>query len=213
MSVSRGRNAVDWSGVAVPVTEHEDRMPADDAQRVWNEIYRLFNAAGESAQLEVRLAVYAYYAVNGASTQTKHSREISTGGGEVAAASDVMKCIGVQRIRQFLRSDVREAYDALKDSEVLEADEVAVSKAEEKGIPKGCTFLMADFLRGCPSLTPEEKKIADSAFIYSIARARGARGGLTVEQIGDNTRQAKLLANTERPVPVRGGESGVYSEF
>eukprot|EP00249_Psilotum_nudum_P025497 c30029_g1_i1 orf=112-768(+) len=191
----RGENV--WGNVAIPEIEHEDRLSASDARDVWNDVFRLFRATGEEAQREVKLAVYAYYGVNGASRRTKHSRDINTGGGASVLASDVGNVIGMHRIRQFLRADVAEAYSALKETGVLENDEVFVSKAMEKGVPRGFMHCAVDYLRGCSLLTEEEKIYVDHHFSYSIQRARGARGGLTVDEEDVSNRGRHLSQQRE----------------
>lgn len=196
--VARAAGESKWGNVAVPRVEHEDRMAVEEAEAVWNRIYSLFRAAGEEARNEVKLAVYAYYAVNGSSPQTPHSKDIVTGGGVSVASADVLDAIGSRElIRRFLRAHVEEAYSALKESEVLATDDVYVAKVADKGIPRQYAYCGADFLRGCGLLMPVEKDYADRAFNYSVQRARSARGGRTVEQIDEESRDARLTAQRE----------------
>lgn len=196
-NVIRRRGETVWADVAPPVIEHEDRLPAHVAQEKWTEIYRLFDATNESAQREVKLAVYAYYAVNGASVRTLHSRDINTGGGVSVLAADVRECIGETQIRKFLRADVDEAYSALKETEALERDEVFVKKAMSKGVPRGFAHCAVDFLRGCSLMTPEEEIFAEAHFNNSIKRARNARAGLTIDEEDNRRRGSTLDAQRE----------------
>lgn len=196
-SVQRRRGETAWADVAPPEIEHEDRLPSHVAQEKWNAIFRLFDATNEGAQKEVKLAVYAYYAVNGASVRTLHSRDINTGGGVSVLAADVRECIGETQIRKFLRSDVNEAYSALKETETLERDEVFVKKAMAKGVPRGFAHCAVDFLRGCSLMTPEEEVYAEMHFNNSIRRARAARGGATITEEDERSRDRVLSAQQE----------------
>lgn len=191
----RMRGESKWADVARPTIEHEDRMTEEEAEEVWNKIYSLFRANGESARNEVKLAVYAYYAANGASPQTPHTKDIVTGGGASVLSADVLDAIGGRDlIRRFLRANVDEAYSALKESGTMASDEVFVSKASDKGVPRQYAYCAVDFLRGCSLFTPVEKDFAGKAFAYSIVRARNARGGKSVEDISRAVRGEQLEA-------------------
>lgn len=210
----RARGERTWSNVALPEVEHEDRLPLGEAAETWNGIYRLFRAGGEDAQKEVKLAVYAYYAINGASRRTKHSRDITTGGGASVLASDVLDVIGEKKIRQFCRADVNEAYSALKESGVLENDEVFAHLAMEKGVPRGSLHCAVDYLRGCSLLTVEEKEFARNHFNASIEKARNARGGLTIDEEDRLIDNRRLSAQREHSRTGRvNGNGRIADEF
>lgn len=196
---ARSRGEDKWRNVALPVVEHEDRMTLEEAMVIWNKIYGLFRATGEDARDEAKLAVYAYYAVNGASRQTPHTKQIRTGGGASVLSADVLDAIGSgDQIRRFLRADVDDAYGALKGSEVLSNDDVFSAKVIDKGVPRPYAHCAVDYLRGCSLFTPMEKEYADKAFSYSIRRARAARGGKSVDEIAADGRDDRISAQKER---------------
>lgn len=171
-----------YENVEAPDVEHEDRLSTDKAQEIWNDLYALFGASGEGAQTNVRVAVYGYYAVNGASRRTPHNANITTSDGVSVASAEVLRVIQRDRIRKFVRSDVADAYGALKYTNVITGDEIFCKKVEtEKKIPAAYVYCAVDYLRGCPEFSPEEEKYANLAFKISIERASNARGGATIE--------------------------------
>lgn len=176
-----------WGAVASPKPQHEDRMDRETADTCWNGIFGLFGSTGEEMRKEVKLAVYAYFGVNGSSRFGEYEREIRTGSGRAVSARDVVKVIGVTRLRQFLRADPSEAYFSLKGSGALDADPVSVAKAVELGVPVGQAYLMADFLKACPEFSASEREVYSRLFERGIMRAGANRGGKSVEQEARDT--------------------------
>jgi len=172
-----------YASLSVTAVEHEDRLDPSAAQDVWNDIYSVFGASGEGAQTNVRVAIYGYYAVNGTSRRTPHNCDITTSDGVTIASADVLKCIGKENIRKFMRSDVADAYFALKETDILTNDAVYSTKMErERGVPRSYCYVAVDYLRGCPEFTPDEARYAEKAFQLSISRAAVARGGVDIDE-------------------------------
>lgn len=190
-----------YESVGVPVVEHEDRFPQEAATDVWEDIYTLFRATSEQTRDEVRVAVYAYFAVNGTSRVGKYSRGV-TSGSETVVVHEIVKQITGGTIREFFRADVVDAYHALKDSGVLENDEVFVQKALDKGVPRGFVHCAVDFLRGCPEFTNEEKQYSDAAFKNAIQRSFVARGGKGLDEIEAKGRTERVTAGTDEDVGI-----------
>lgn len=202
-----------FEAVEAPTIEHEDRLSTEAAQEVWNDLYLLFGATGEGAQTAVKVAIYGYYAVNGASQRTPHNGSITTSEGTSVPAADVLKVIQKGRLRKFLRSDVVEAYSALKHTDVLTGDDVFCAKvASEKQVPAMYAYCAVDFLRGCSEFTPDESHYAEKAFKLSIQRAATARRGNSIEHedyvSAMQRAQGGVVAGTRTPV-----SGGAVEEF
>jgi len=198
-----------YESVSSTQVEHEDRMDTDGAQELWNEIYQLFGATAEAMQTNVRVAVYGYYAVNGASRRTPHGRDVTTSDGVTAPSAEVLKVIGKERIRKFMRADVVDAYSALKYSPVITTDEIFAAKMErERNVPRSYCYAAVDFLRGCPEFTPEEVKYSESAFRLGINRADNARRGISIDELDEDEKMKHVDAGKGRS-----GGKGSYDEF
>jgi len=164
------------------------------ADAKWNKIYQVFGVSGEQGRAEVKLALYAYFAVNGTSKCGDYGQTIITSGGATCLASDVVNIIGKDVLRRFFRAYADEPYWALKGSNVLESDGVAVAKAAERNIPSNMVYLLADYLSDCPAMTPSEAAVYARAFSYNIKRAGAARGGRDTASVDASARDEVLEA-------------------
>lgn len=197
-----------WSAMAPVRIPHEDRLGPAEADRIWGVIYGLFKASGEEDRKEVKLAVYAYFAVNGSSPRGDYSQTIFTSGGSSAAASDVVQKIGKDILRKFLRAYPEEAYYALKGSKVINQDPVAVEKAGARGIPSQMAYLVADFFGNCPAMPPSEVSIYNKAFAHNLSRATAGRNGMRIEEVGNAEREVGV--NAQRAGQAQESYSSAY---
>jgi len=207
MAETISRSGADrWGGVATVAQNREDRLPVEDAVAKWQQIYALFGATGESMRDEVFAAVNGYFAVNGCSPYGKYSREVKTAGGIRVGASELTRITGRLEgdIRQFLRGRLKESYESLKHSRVLKDDEAALAKAEASGIPRHLVHLLADWLRHCEFLTPEEEDIYTKVSSKNITDARERR----VSGRADEGKRGDLLHDEPSVVFDRGGLGG-----
>lgn len=164
-----------WEHVAVGEPEHEDRMDREQAKRVWTALQSAGGLSGEPAMREVKLATWVYATINGSSRYGNYQRNIVTGSGTKIPASVIPRQVGRDRIRQFLRADVEEAYRALKQSSALLKDSVYVAICAENGVPVDYVHCGADFLRGCSLLTPEEQRYSQMLRNVKFTKAAASR--------------------------------------
>lgn len=185
--------------------DYEDSVGAEKVRQIWNAMYNFagLRAPSEDVQRAFRLAVYTYAAVNGTSREGNYAGEIVMANGHKFNASIIVRATTKTLIRKFFRGNMKESYDALKESGVIANDERMVVRAAAYGAPPDIAFALADWFTNCPYFTPLEKKLHDDSFAYSIARARRGRGGDELETV---ERQ-----RLERGLDAQGSEHGQSS--
>jgi len=174
----RASAADHWGAVSGVPQAREDRLPIARAGQMWNAIYELFGANSEGSRDEAFLAVNMYFWTNGGSPAGKYARDITTGGGVSAPAASVVKITGTLdgEIRQFLRAFMKKSYEAMRYSPAVRADAVMADKAETLGVPRSKSYLLADWLRGCEYMTPEEAGLQAAVAEKLIKKANERRG-------------------------------------
>jgi len=205
--VGNNNKAFDWSSLKPKVVASEDAMSAENVSSVWASIEKEhgFRSLSEEQRAGLRLAVYAYFARNGTSREGDYSGTVTMYDGTVIKAHLIKKACGFEP-RKFARGSMYEAYNALKESRIMEEDERFVAKAASLGVGASEAFATADFLDDCPFFTPKELKAHDTARNYGLRRAKGARGGRSLEDVVDDRVNDGLQAGVtefESEGPVR----------
>lgn len=208
----RATAADHWASVPGVPQAREDRLPLERALRLWNQVYELFGANSEGSRDEAFLAVNMYFWSNGCSPSGKYGRDIRTGGGIVVPAASVVKIVGKLEgeIRQFLRGCMRKSYEAMKYSPAVQADAVMADKAETLGVPRSKAFLLADWLRGCEYMTPEESAIQAAVADVLIRRANDRRNQRVGSSRVDDRDEEIDVASRAAPASVPGATSWAY---
>lgn len=150
-----------WGSVSGVPQQREDRLPTEEADAKWNQIYQLFGAGSEGSRDEAYLAVTLYFLTNGCSPSGKYARLARTGGGISIPVDAVVKITGrlEGEIRQFLRSHMRKSYECLKYNAAVPRDISLADKAERLGVSRDKAWLLADWLRDCEFLTGDEARV------------------------------------------------------
>jgi len=150
--------------------------------------------------------VNLYFWVNGCSPEGRYARNVRTGGGIEVPAASIVKITGVLEgeIRQFLRARMQSSYEALRFSRATRADAAMCDKAEGLGVPRDKAFLLADWLRNCEFMTPEEAGIHAALAERQIAKANRRRRDVThstrVDDVAD-TEATPVTGNFGHVVP------------
>jgi len=191
---------IDWKAVAPKSVEHEDSMSPDNVKVCWEKIYKAARilSADEATKRSLRLALYAYAAVNGTSRVGNYGKRVTLSGGNVVEAAVIPQSVGKFNIRQFFRGNMTEAYEALKSSQTLALDSRFVAKWQAYGIDASVCYAVADFLDDCPHFTPEEERAHSIARTQGIERSRRARGGKGLEAVEQDERD--LAMNVQGPL-------------
>lgn len=187
---------VNWSEL-VPISyDYEDSVGAEKVREIWSTMYSLagLKAPSEDIQRAFRLAVYAYAAVNGTSREGNYAGNVTMANGHKFNASIIVRATTKTMIRKFFRGNMKESYEALKNSGVIAKDERMVVRAAQYGAPPDIAFALADWFTNCPFFTPLEKKLHDESFAFSITRARRGRGGDELEVVEQQRLERNLDA-------------------
>jgi len=184
---------VNWADYKPKVSPSEDALSVEECKEVWAKIEKYAGLFGisEDDKRSVRLATYAYFARNGTSRDGDYSRSIVLNNGKKLEAAAIKRAVGFYP-RKFMRGCMEESYVALKSSGVMDEDERFCAKAASYGVSSDCAFAIADWFDECPYFTPKEKQAHEAAKNYGLTRARGARGGMSLEDV-EKTRVAEGL--------------------
>lgn len=153
--------------------------------KVWKRMYALarMSAPSEKQQKAFRLAVYAYCVVNGSSREGKYTGTMVLNDGTVVDAAVIPQAATKMHVRKFLRGNMKESYEALKMSGVIEEDERYVAKVAAFGVAPEAAFATADWMADCPHFTPSENRAHLAARDHGLQRSRRARGGQSLEDV------------------------------
>lgn len=175
----------EWSELVPQFVGHEDEMSPERVKTSWEKMYRLasMKAPTEKQRAAFRLAVYAYSAVNGTTRVGDYAGVFVLADGTEVPAAVIPRGAGQLDIRRFFRGNMKESYDALKGSGVLERDARFVAKAAALGIRPEEAFAMADWFADCPYFTPGEKLAHEKSLKYALSRSRRTRGGRPLEEV------------------------------
>jgi len=170
-----------WSSVVVPEQPTETAMDKAVADGKWSQIYALAGASGESERDGVYAAVLAYFTKNGTSPEGNYKHPVSMPNGKKLPAGEIVKITGKLdgEIRQFVRADLRKAYECVKNLPALKTDPYLLAEAERWGISGGRVYLLADFLSKCPFFVGDEDRVYESvrsSRISDAAERRAAAG-------------------------------------
>lgn len=193
---SRARpRVVNWAELTPQFVGTEDTMSPDKVAAVWENMMRIagLGQPDEKTRQSFRLAVYVYAMKNGTSREGSYGGTIRMSNGTEFPASVIPKATGQMSIRRFFRGNMTESYEALKASGAGANDERFVAKAASMAITAEAAFAVADWLTDCPHFTNSEKLAHDKNFVNSVARARRARNGMSLEAVED----ARLSDNLE----------------
>jgi len=185
----------------------EDSLSESDNARIWDQLYKYagMSTASEKEKMSIRAGVYVYCVLNGTSREGNYSGTIQLSNGQLISSSVIPRAASKMKIRKFLRTNMTEAYEFLKQTRVMESHERFVAAAAKHGISPEDAFATADFLTECPEFTPSESKAHSALFSHSIERAKRAREGKTLEQIEDSRVDDELTANG----PIGNSENGL----
>jgi len=187
-----------WTEFAPISVTAEDALSLEVNKALWEKMYKALGltTASEDQRKAVRAGVYVYGAKNGTSREGTYGGEITTADGRTFSSAEIVKAVGKGRIRKFFRSNMTESYEFFKESRVMESDDRFVAKAAGFGIVPEAAFAMADWFTNCPHFSPGEVRAHDTVFAKSLMRARGARGGKTLEDVEDQRIDAEIEAGS-----------------
>jgi len=182
----------------VPVKiDHEDCLSDNRNQETWQKIYAEVGATNEDSRMGIRAAVYVYCCINGTSRVGNYGGVCKTYDGTEFPAAVISRNSGKQ-IRKFLRANMDESYEFLKETRVMEADSRFVASAGTLGIAPSEAFAMADWMDNCLRFSPAEELAHSKKFVHGTERSRRARDGHTLEHVESAQRRSELV--TQGPV-------------
>jgi len=175
--------SIDWAALRPGEVDYEDALNSETVKKTWAKMYRLggLNSPNEQTQAAFRLAVYVYACKNGTSRAGNYRGMITMADGNSFPASVILEATGKMAVRKFFRGNMVESYKALKQSGAMEQDERFVARVADLQISADCAFAVADWLSGCPGMTPAESAAHAKSLEFSLSRARRARGGHSLE--------------------------------
>lgn len=200
-SSSIGAN--DWTNLLPRHVGAENAMGPTEVANVWQKMYvkaGLRNPS-EIQQKAFRMAVYVYCKKNGTSRAGAYKQDFILADGTKVNASVIPLSTGKMQIRFFMRGNMEESCKFLRDSKIIEKDEVEVKKAEALGITPSCAFAMGDWFADCPFFTPAETEAYDKSFAYSLTKARNSHGGERLEEVEERNVQKILAAQGRSEAP------------
>jgi len=203
-SVSRAKGKqARWAGVAAVPQFAENADTSVQATAKWSKVYALFGATGETQQDEVFAAVNLYLLKNGASPRGKYTKPIRTAGGIECESGKVVQVTGKLEgeIRQFMRGRLEDSYLFLKYNSAVRSDEALAAVAENQGVPREFSYLLADWLgKDCPYFVgPETDMYAalrSSKIAMSHAKSRTASPPR--DRVTEKAPETKMLAEGRR---------------
>jgi len=170
--------AARWGSVGA-ISQPSENADTDDQSRLkWAKVYRLFGASGETAQDEAFAAVNLYLLRNGCSPLGKYRKPITTAGGQSIGSGELVKITGKLEgeIRQFMRGRLEDSYMFLKHNAAVREDEQLATLAENAGVSRECSWLLADWLgRDCVYFVGDEAEVYNKLRTSKIAAARAKR--------------------------------------
>lgn len=190
-----------WAAVSVLPQARENADTEVEARYKWSKIYQLFSASGETEQDEVFAAVTAYFWKNGCSPEGKYRKPVQTAGGKEAMSGEIVKVTGKVpgEIRQFMRGRLHDSYLFLKHNRALQDDEEMATRAENAGVSRSMSWLLADwFGRDCPYFVGDEASVYNALRTSTIAVANRKRhvAGDEVDHVIQNAPESKISAGT-----------------
>lgn len=193
-----------WSRVATVPQAAENADTLEQSRHKWTKVYALLGAQGEAQQDEVFAAVNLYFLRNGASPAGKYEKPIRTAGGTECQSGEVVKVTGRQpgEIRQFLRGRLQDSYVFLKHNPAVKDDEALAAMAENAGVGRDYSWLLADWLgRDCPYFVGAESDIYNKLRTSRIATAQEKRelAQAPVDQVRANAPETKVRAAQQQP--------------
>jgi hypothetical protein len=189
-----------WSNVGAVAQARENADTAVESKAKWSKIYRLFGASSENQQDEVFAAVNLYFLVNGASPKGKYMKPVRTAGGVEVPSGEVVKITGrlPGELRQFLRGRLEDSYVMLKHNPVVKEDEDLATVAENAGVPRALSWLLADWLgRDCKYFVGIEGDIYNKLRSSKIRNAydKQAVAQDDVDLVREYAPEAKMVAS------------------
>jgi len=184
-------------------------MSPADVEKAWRMLYVAAGIASgdESKKLGVRCAVYCYFAVNGTSSVGEYSGDIVPASGTSFQAVVIVNAIGRYDIRRFARANAAESVEYFHYSGILQKLEAMVAKCEIAEIRPADAIALCDWLDGAKGLTPAERVAQAGIKAFALSRARGARGGQSVEQLRDGRLTDMVEAQSSAPVVKKPGDA------
>jgi len=172
----------------------EDSFSPAKTSETWQKLYRKLGVSDEQVQLSVRAGVYVYLLANGASRVGNYKGEIQTSTGLTFSASMIPHVAGVMEVRRFMRGNLTESYLVLKAINIPEVLRKLTSKCATIGIGASDVFAVADWMDNCPEFTPSETAAHEKYRNFCLQRARGARGGKSLEEVEEVNLERNLHA-------------------
>jgi len=207
-SYAANAGAIQWDDLVPKSVDDEDSMSAEKVKVVWLDMYARagLRNPSEGVQAAFRLAVYVYAAKNATSRQGNYRGSFTLADGTKVDASVIPAATGKMNIRRFFRGNMEESYVALKRSRAMEQEKRFIAKAADLGITSDCAFATADWLAGCPDLTPAEAAAHNKSFVNGLERAKRSRGGKTLEDVEDGLNDKELSVQGRFDAPLPGKE-------
>lgn len=189
-------NFNEWTELIPKEVTPADSLSVAESEKNWQEMYKLAGLATGSEKQKKAFRAWAYVqgCLNGTSRQGDFRGVDKLFDGTPVEAAIIPRVLG-RDIRKHYRANMDESYKFFKTTRVMETYSRFIKKCAGLGIGASEAFATADWLDDCPHFTPGEAAAHAKSFNTSLARARRARDGKTLEQVEDEDLAQAIRVN------------------